>query len=458
MLSTPNATGKSERHTHLILFFVVAGAMATWQYVIRSRFGSSMNMNFYFQETSSDSLMQTVEISRIVDHPLKSLWYLHVHPPLFDFIRFLLVLPDHLLGNDVTGMLADRRLYTFYVFLFSCASVLVYSTVRMLAVGRTWSIILTVAWTLYPGNVAMATYLDSTYLSAVLLLLTVNRGLSWLKFGRLVNATVCFVAILLLSWTRTLLQIYVLVPLVVLGSVYIIRLRKPRMVATTLVALTAALLILPIKQFVLFGSFSTSTFVGAHQLGLIQYEPSVDELSKVTVPSRLLTNAAQFESKYNSVPGAVLNYRQEKVFRARLFGSPVASLQSIPGTIAVVARDALSATQEYQPNPASSNLPLSASWRWLFSGWRYALLVVLGAAGLIVRPGIRRVESWFILACLIVVGSQILVGALRSRDGAFTWTEADRLKFIIEPVLFCVIGAGFARLAQRLRHCILGNR
>lgn len=414
-----------------------------------------MNAGFYFQETSSDALMQTLEIRTLISDPIRSIWYLHVNPPLFDVIRLLLIIPDHLLGNDITGMLVDRRLYLFYAGLFASMNVLIYRTLRLLDCSQIWSIVVVLGWSVYPGNISMATYLDPTYLSAFLLMLATNQGMMWINGGRTRNTYGTLIALMLLSWTRSLFQIQLLLPIVLFAIYRFIRKREFRLPAMVQLALVLMLAALPLKQFALFGTFSTSSFVGAHQLGLIQYEPTSEELSAVSVPDRLITNASKIESKYNSLANAIQNFQQESVFRDRLRDAPFASVSNIPDSIVKVGRNALSATQEYQPNQASEQLPWASLSRWLFSGWRYLALAVFGLVGLVARTRLRNARVNVLLLATGVVGLQILAGALRSRFGVFEWVEANRLKFILEPMIFCLVGAGAVTLSHFLKPATL---
>ncbi|NDA80887.1 MAG: hypothetical protein EBX92_07200 [Actinobacteria bacterium] len=409
-----------------------------------------MKFGFYFQETSANVMMQTLEMRTLVEHPIASLWYLHVNPPLFDLVRLLLIVPDRLLGNDITELLSDRRLYLFHAILFGVVVALVYSTVRELNGTRLEAVAVSILWSIYPGNVAMATYLDPTYLSMFLFLLSVNRGVCWLVSKKNKDAYLGLTALLLLSWTRSLFQIQILIPTIVIASWIYLKSEKSLANAVKF-GITLCLLFLPVKQFLLFGSFSTSTFVGVQELGMIQYNPTQDELDKVAIPSRLIINSQRVVSKYNSPENAVANYQQETVFRKRIIASPIDSLQAIPNTIATSARKALSATQDYQPNVASNRLPWSDISRWLFSGWRYVALGIIGLAGQLGRFGWRNKSLLFMLAAVAVVGSQILVGSVRFGTVDFNWTESNRLKFIVEPIVFCIIAVGLTSSVRLLR-------
>ena len=395
--------------------------------------------------------MQTLEIRALVSNPIQSIWYLHVNPPLFDIIRLLLIIPDYLLGNDITDMLVDRRLYLFYALLFSCMGVLIYRTLRLLDCPQLWSIAIVLVWSIYPGNISMATYLDPTYLSAFLLMIATYQGMVWMRSGRTRNAYWTLIALVLLSWTRSLFQVQFLLPIVLIAIYRFIRKREFSPKSIVQLALVLMLAALPLKQFALFGTFSTSSFVGAHQLGLIQYEPTDEELNAVRVPDRLIRNASKVESKYNSLANATLNFQQESVFRDQLRDAPLKSISQIPNTVMKVGRNALSATQEYQPNQASEQLPWASLSKWLFSGWRYLTLALLGLAGLAVRARFRDSRVNTLLLATGAVGLQILAGALRSRFGVFEWVEANRLKFIIEPMIFCIIGLGVLTLTSSLK-------
>jgi hypothetical protein len=109
----------------------------------------------------------------------------------------------------------------------------------------------------------------------------------------------------------------------------------------------------------------------------------------------------------------------------------------------------------YQRNVLVEVLPWSSVSAGLFSGISYVLFVLIGVAlllglrpkGMVRNHGKLLLQLAPLIAVLVVMTATILFGSLRYTTSAsmgapfgwtdgFTWTESNRLKFIIESILF----------------------
>ena len=80
-----------------ILIWAVSGiGLAVYEHHLQDTAGQDLFNGFYFQLWPSEAMMQTVNINILREKGLLSFWYLHVQPPLYDFLRYLLSF-EHLL-------------------------------------------------------------------------------------------------------------------------------------------------------------------------------------------------------------------------------------------------------------------------------------------------------------------------------------------------------------------------
>jgi hypothetical protein len=210
---------------------------------------------------------------------------------------------------------------------------------------------------------------------------------------------------------------------------------------------------IPIKQFALFGTFSSTSSGGHHLLGAIRYLPTEQELVKIEVPSRIVNNANKLVNDYNVPEEVISNFRYSQLFFDRIADNPILSLrESLVSAERSIIKGA-GATQTYQRNILVDMLPWSPLSAALFSGSSYVLLVGVGVAALLKlrlkgKSSDRRrflIEMTPVIAMLGVLTLSIVLGSLRYTtsvemgapfgwtDG-FTWTESNRLKFLLEVI------------------------
>lgn len=424
-----------------------------WFWVFRR---GELFRGYYFESTSSEEMMQTLDLDVLIDNPFRSLWYLHFQPPGFDFLRLVLALPEVVFGSRPTIESLDLRIYLVHTVMFGVMNAIIFYWARAINNSTPLALTSSLIWALYPGNIAMVTYLDSMYLSSFLLLASTHLWFMYLKTRRPGFAlSACLVGIAL-TLTRTSLQPILFAAIVVLAYL-VVRQSTARQTRTKVFGWVLVCLLLtivsPIKQFALFGTFSSTSSGGHHLLGAIRYLPTEQELEKIEIPSRIVNNANKLVNDYNVPEEVISNFRYSQLFFDRIADDPMLSLrESLVSAERSIIKGA-GATQTYQRNVLVDKLPWSPLSAALFSGLSYVLLVVTGVATLLILrlkviPSDRRrflVGMTPVLAVSAVLMLSILFGSLRYTTSAemgapfgwtdgFTWTESNRLKFLLEVI------------------------
>ena len=428
---------------------------------------SRLYEGFYFEPNSSEDMMATIELQRLVKSPIRALFYLHTQPPGFDFVRLLLSMPELLLGRVPSIGNVDLRLLIFQAVLFGLLNAVVFYWVAVISSSRAISCSVTLMWAMYPGNLFVATFLDSMYLSTFLFVVTLHF---WFLYFRCPNPrwlVATAVAVIALAWTRPNIQ-PVFIPIVVVPAVF--ALRHAKYVNTRRLLLGAAsvclvALLLPIKQFILFGTPSSSTVSGHHLLGMIRYLPTQADLESIDVPDKILNNGREFESEVNNVVELQLNYKYSRIFFRELSARPLDVLEESLTTAHRSLVKGAGATHAYQRNVLVEDLPWADASARVFSGTSYAALLTAGTIVLAVSVRRRNENVWRDVALraspavllFTVLALTIVFGSLRYTDvrsmgdafgwsDGFTWTESNRYKFMLEPVLLppALLGLGMS--------------
>jgi hypothetical protein len=188
-----------------------------------------------------------------------------------------------------------------------------------------------ILWAIYPGNLAMATLLESTYLSAFLIAMVVFLQYLYLREPSIRGLVFCLGMFLIASWTRSLLQLHFLLLLLVTVAFCVFIFHRQELVRASVIVLplTLAFFFLPLKQQYLYGTLSTTTFAGQHKIEGIWYRPGAAEINVIEVPTFYVENARKFQSKYNSVEQVVINYRYERIFQHLLTSEPTVILYGL---------------------------------------------------------------------------------------------------------------------------------
>lgn len=447
-------------------------ALEAWFWVFQS---ASLLDDLYFQATPSNEMMQTLDLTTLAEHPVKSLWYLHYQPPGFDVFRLLLSLPEIISLNDISNRAVDFRIYAMYAIFYGFINAVIYFWLFQHSRSVIASSAVTIAWAIYPGNLFLATYLDSMYLAAFVLILVAHFWFLGIILQRVLYVGVAGFGIVALAMIRTNIQPIALLAIFILGF-FVARksliTHRKRALSFGLVLFVGISLVVPLKQFVLFGTVSSTTSSGHHLLGLIRNNPSPAELDRVEIPERIIMNGQMFQNKQNTVSEVIINYQYSKIFFKEVIKNPVLSLEQSVISAKRSLIKAAGATHGYQPNVLVSKLPWLKLFENMFSGLSYVLVVLIGFVMLFTNRRYPQHSNLRILLftaspmilLLVSVGIMIIFGAMRYSENpamgagfgwndGFAWTESNRLKFLLEVAVFPLAFYGWvAQLRRFFQH------
>ena len=213
----------------------------------------------HFHPWSSEDMMQTVPLGELRRHPLPSLANIHIQPPAFDAIRAVLVQLYPTLGDEAALQQVDRGLYVLGAIVLGVMVSVVYAWLGAQA-GVAAGVFGALLVLLHPASILFATFLDSTLLSAFLLLCCYY--LLWRIRNCLRTPILLFsLAVLGLFFTRSIFQW----PAILLLALCLWLVGAPRrsvMAYILIVGITSTVYLG--KQYIQFGLFSTSSFSGVN--------------------------------------------------------------------------------------------------------------------------------------------------------------------------------------------------
>jgi hypothetical protein len=405
----------------------------------------------YFQEFSSEDMMQTVSLLDLRERPLQTLLVLHIQPPLLDGLRALLarLWPD-LAGRRLVVQV-DRSLYLIWSLVYAAMGALVFRWLQVLVASSRVAAVAALGFFLHPASIFYATFLDATLLTSF--------GVLWLCYAlwRLParGATVSlFAAYVFLFLVRSVFQ---WPALVVLVAALLLRRTSRRSVLVFALSSAAVVGAFMVKQFLVFGSTSTSSFAGMSCLQAIGEEPDVGHSSDITTPlgplyrqvaaaghPAALMREAKITGAHNFNRLADLHEERELLRRClgRLRSEPVgAILRAWAENVAIFFQPS---SRYLTAHAIVDRLPWRGAFDWLFSGLRLAVLLVAAAA--FWAWGRTRTE---ILAGL---GLALPVLFLSAVCVVFERSENMRFKFFVEPVLYVfLVSQGVAVVRRRPR-------
>jgi hypothetical protein len=392
----------------------------------------------HFERWTSDDMMQCLPIQQLRQTPLHSLWYLHKQPPMLDAIRAVLA---YVVGSANEGALlrrVDAATYVVWGFFSAGIAVLVFRWLEQLTT-RLYALFITAFWVASPSAITYATTLEGTLISAFgsvwlfyeLWRFTRQEGSAW----RL--STLCIFLIL----TRTVFQWY-FVPLLVVA---LIVMRAPwRQIAGFAVLTTVVIAPFIAKQYFLFQTLSTSTFGGYHKAGIIWYQPSSSEMQAARNSLDLNYPAAANEYSGNDVYNNQKNYEDNLIYESLARGfvrsNPLESGRRLWRSIGYNFKAYWRPSHTgMSSNIIGANLPWTREYDFVFSRYGFLFLISSSLVIWLMRMTVRGWTSKDGLntaAIGLVTGYILAVCWLCNR---LEWTEAMRLKFLLEPVYFVFI-------------------
>ena len=403
---------------------------------------------FFFQSWSSDTMMQTVKMSEIRKLGLTSFIYIHIQPPMFDFVRYLLSWEIDFSDENYIRIL-DHRIYIFYCALYGAFNGLIFNFGRRIGLNITLSAIISIFWMLSPANLSMATLLDSTYLSSFFITASIYYLVSYLRSAN-VNDLILFIFfVALCSLTRTVFQFY-FIPVLYYYVYHCFKFyNKSAGIVKQIFCylLISTFIILPIKQKILFGTFFTTSYAGQHKVEGIWYYPEKQELEAIQVPEAILNNGAVLENKWNSRQQLSTNYRYEHLFNRLVLEKPRLVIGGVIKSAKQGIKNIWKPTQDYSENKLIDFLPWTNYFHQISGGVVYMGLFFIAFSGFIYACNVGLIEVSANLAFLIFYISSILTVIVVGTN-RYIWTEIDRLKFLIEPTFLVLSVCGITVLGS----------
>jgi hypothetical protein len=243
----------------VVLVLFALSRLAAWQRGVR------------FDDSSLGFFWQYIDPELLKHHLLQSLWYLHSQPPGYNL----------LLGLDlkVFGSHFGTAAHTFQIALGVAIALSLYALLFSFGVSRWWAAGLATVFVVSPSMILYENWMFYDYFVAALLLIAAaafahfeRRPSAWrsfLVFGAL--ATVCFI--------RSTFQI---VPLLLVLAFMLVAFTSARR-AILVGALVPLLLVagLSVKNWVLFGTPSTSSWAGMNLMQVDQHASHPDQLESL---------------------------------------------------------------------------------------------------------------------------------------------------------------------------------
>jgi len=388
----------------------------------------------YFQKYTSDTMMQTLPIQSLRDAPFLSLWFLHIQPPMLDSIRAVLAYFSNNGSGPALLEYVDKGLYIVWLLIFALLNSLIFIWVKKITDSVLFASIASVVWMLHPAPIEYATYLESTLLSSFFITWMIYELWRFLKNdGSSIRLSL---AASLAFLTRTVLQWYFLPVFAV--SLLIMRIRRrDAIVSVTIFGVIVILLCL--KQFVLFHTLSTTTFAGYHKTGVIWYQPSESLIQRYAkqISVQYPLEAVNYGDKFNSETTWRDNLIHSAIFADLLKTNFNKCIQRIIRSFRYNFSNYWSPSGCKTGNVITVNLPWSFLYNWVFSGTRFIFLVI--TSGLIwvcfsISSGKKNTAK--VIGLLLVLSYVFVISNLCNR---LLWTEAYRIKFFLEPVYFVFV-------------------
>ena len=466
---------------------------------------------FKIREGSSDSAWQTIRLNEMWSFGPTTLWWEHIYPPLYDGMRFLLMQPETISGGQPDFLAVDFRLYVIHSVLFGLTSMVVYLWVRDLTHNGWWSLAGALLWIVAPGSFAFFIELNQTGLAIAAMAVALFFLYRFCRTRKAGYATAFLVAILVASLTRNVVQIHVLVVLIVASIAFwwISSNRRSRSLVINLL-LVALIAFWPARAFILYATFDVSTHTGYNRAGALwinpldvpeyvpgdakdvytqyvaaeeflnnptilatltptevqerrtafflleqqwrevqQQYPNVDFERAGVYPDRLLANATKLSSNWNTQETLRDNYRLGKVTNDYIFGQPIEATSSALRSLTVTVPTMFRSVYVQWSNSFNSSFPGIKTLDWVFSGWRFGLLIMVSAGIIVGHFGARNTGrlliryGWFGAFWVLTAIPVFLSNRYWPTDVPEPiHSEADRLRALIDIPVY--VGITFA--------------
>jgi hypothetical protein len=436
--------------TQIILLLVGFTFISSLELYIRIFNPSDLLSGFYLQAWTSDTMMQTLPIQQLHDAPLENLFYLHIQPPMLDTIRAFLAALSPKDGGVALEHFVDGSLYVVWGVLYAILAVLVFVWIRAATGSVKIAGVAYASWLLYPGGLAMATLLEGTMLSAVL---TTWMLYELWRFSEKRGSELRIAAAgILLFLTRTVFQWYFILVLVMALWIAGASRKSIFRIVTPILLIVAVFLL---KQSLLFGTISTTTFAGEHKLGLIQYHPTVHDIKKYTTnfDYKYPEGARRYMAKYNSEKQVIKNIIFERIASERLNCCFMESMKEVVRSMYLNIVKIGDPTSVWG-GPFLNRLFWRGPYDFIFSR-PFIVPLMLAIVFWICRNRLRLRATRTSLAPAIFAAYVLMILLISNR---YQWTEVNRLKFFLQPTAYVFVVTQFVFALRWVRGWLVTSK
>lgn len=453
------ATFAQGRHTRRVPSWVGPGCIwiagIVWLLLIREwmqRFhGDKLDYGVILRRgDSADSAWQTIRLWEMWVLGPRTLWQMHVYPPLYDGIRYLLMLPDTLAGAPPTALAVDARLYWVGAILFGFVGMIIYLWIRDLTRSGWWALGGSSFWMLLPSSISFMTLLNQTGLAIASMSAAFFFLYRFLRTRRNPYAAAFLIALLVASLTRNIVQVHVFIVLAVavIAFFWIGRPRSWRYLIAY-VLLLAAIAFWPVRAMALYSTFDVSTHTGYNRAGALWIQPR--SVPDPQWPQNIEQNATLLSSGWNTQETLRDNYRLGSAANEFLLSQPVAAIQRMLDSAEITWPVMFRSIFIQWENQFLFEYPLAGPLDTLFSGSLLQLMIAGSVMILVIREislrdlGVVRRYGWFAIFWILAAIPVVLSNRYWPADEMVpVHSEADRLRALIDiPVYVLMIFAAF---------------
>ncbi len=424
----------NKRVISIISFCVVFIVSASFLVFLEAYFRSDAISGIYYQVQTSDAMMQALPIQTLRDDPFHSLWFLHIQPPMLDIIRAILANFSSYNSGQALLEYVDKGLYFIWLVIFALLNSLVFIWVKRLTNSVLFGSIAAVVWLLHPAPIEYATFLESTLLSSFFITWMIYELWRFLKNdGSSIRLSL---AASLAFLTRTVIQWYFLPVFAV--SLLIMRIRR-RDAIVSVTIFGSIVILLCLKQFMLFHTLSTTTFAGYHKTGIIWCEPSnlIMQRYAKQINVQYPLEAVNYGGKFNSEATWRDNLIHSAIFADLLKTNFIKCIKEIFQSFRYNFSNYWYPSVYGTENVITGNLPWTFLYNWVFSGTRFIfLLLISGLIWVCFSKSSIKKNTAKVIGLLLVLSYIFVISNLCNR---LFWTEAYRIKFFLEPVYFIFV-------------------
>jgi hypothetical protein len=175
-------------------------------------------------------------------------------------------------------------------------------------------------------------------------------------------------------------------------------------------------------------------------------------------PQKIVDNALAFSTRYNTQETVKDNYRLSAAANNFIIHHPLEALARMGKSLTVTVPEIVRPSSMYTQNYLVERLPWRAPFDWVFSGWRYGLLLIASAVVIVSSRGWRgvgrllRKYGWFVVIYAIIAAPILLSNRYTpgQEDLGPLWTDAIRQKVFIEVPVISGMSYALWTLNQKL--------